>query len=153
MLGGNWAINSGIVFAPATDAMKAAGDKDERTGQEDTIESAVADWIRCSRGNGDPVLVEAILKEEQAFINSLVAAGVDVRTELCGMADAPIARGHYILDADGNRCSGGAFVNEVTKRIDQTDAKIMTDTEATARFSMTTSVVAWKKTPRAANWR
>ena len=27
MLGGNWAINSGIVFAPATDAMKAAGDK------------------------------------------------------------------------------------------------------------------------------
>ena len=42
MLGGNWAINSGIVFAPATDAMKAAGDKDERTGQEDTIESAVA---------------------------------------------------------------------------------------------------------------
>ena len=132
MLGGNWAINSGIVFAPATDAMKAAGDKDERTGQEDTIESAVADWIRCSRGNGDPVLVEAILKEEQAFINSLVAAGVDVRTELCGMADAPIARGHYILDADGNRCSGGAFVNEVTKRIDQTDAKIMTDTEATA---------------------
>lgn len=33
MLGGNWAINSGIVFAPATDAMKAAGDKDERTGR------------------------------------------------------------------------------------------------------------------------
>ena len=32
MLGGNWAINSGIVFAPATDAMMAAGDKDERTG-------------------------------------------------------------------------------------------------------------------------
>lgn len=88
-MGGNWAINTGVVFAPATDAMKNDGAIDERTGAEDTIDSAVDDWIRCAKGNCNPDLVRAVLTEEQSFINSLVADGVNVKTELCGMANAP----------------------------------------------------------------
>lgn len=129
-LGGNWAINTGVVFAPATDAMKQAGDVDERTGKEDTIEAALADWIRCTKGNCDEVLAEAILREEQAFINGLVAEGQPVKTELCGMADAPVARGHYLVDAQGNRQGGGAFTSILVDRVNQTDAVIMTDTMA-----------------------
>lgn len=70
-MGGNWAINTGVVFAPATDAMKNDGAIDERTGAEDTIDSAVDDWIRCAKGNCNPDLVRAVLTEEQSFINSL----------------------------------------------------------------------------------
>ena len=81
-MGGNWAINTGVVFAPATDAMKNDGAIDDRTGDQDTIDSAIEDWIRCAKGDCSPDLVRAILTEEQAFINSLVAEGVNVKTEL-----------------------------------------------------------------------
>lgn len=129
-MGGNWAINTGVVFAPATDAMKNDGAIDDRTGDQDTIDSAIEDWIRCAKGDCSPDLVRAILTEEQAFINSLVAEGVNVKTELCGMADAPIARGHYIVGDDGSRSSGGAFTNVLIERVNNTDAKIMLDTAA-----------------------
>ena len=129
-MGGNWAINTGVVFAPATDAMKNDGAIDERTGAEDTIDSAVDDWIRCAKGNCNPDLVRAVLTEEQSFINSLVADGVNVKTELCGMANAPIARGHYIVGDDGNRSGGGAFTNVLAERVNNTSAKILLDTTA-----------------------
>ena len=129
-MGGNWAINTGVVFAPATDAMRQDGVVDERTGAEDTLESAVADWIRCAKGDCNPVLVEAVLAEERDFINGLMAEGVAVRTELCGMADAPVARGHYIVDADGNRQGGGAFTSVLVDRVNQSGATIMLDTAA-----------------------
>lgn len=128
--GGNWAINQGVFYAPATDAMRANGDVDPRTKAEDTLEGALNDWTTSAAGRCNPVLAKIVLEEQQKFINQLVAEGYEFHTEIPG-CPAPVARGHSVKGKDGQLQGGAVYTSYLEAQIQQTDAKLIPNTTVT----------------------
>lgn len=130
-VGGDWAINTGAVWAPATDAMKAMGGVSFSTGEEDTFEGAMAEWVVLSHGDLNRELAEAAMRNAQAFVNSVYnEGGHTFHIEApSGKGDYP--RAHYLLDEDGNQQHGNAWTSIVADRLEATGATLMMNTMAT----------------------
>ncbi|WP_172623341.1 FAD-dependent oxidoreductase [Arabiibacter massiliensis] len=127
--GGNWAINQGVFYAAATDAMKANGDIDPRTGADDTIEGAYADWIEAAAGRCDPTLAKIVLEEQRNFINQLFAEGYSFYTEIPG-SPVPVARGHSVIGDDGKLLGGAVYTSYLEEKCRQAGAELVADTTA-----------------------
>lgn len=125
IIGGNWTINGGVFYAPATDAMKANGIVDPRTGKDDTIEGAIADWMATTKGVGNAKLIQVIHENMQKFINGLVAEGVKFSGFYASGA-GPVERAHLIE----GKATGGTYMEILRNRLDASGATVMTETRA-----------------------
>jgi hypothetical protein len=91
--GGDTALSGGVVYAAGTKIQEKYGAVDRRTNAPDTIESAFADWIRHSGGNGiSETLVRKILESGPQVIDYFSERGVDFMVYQSGTD--PINRGH-----------------------------------------------------------
>lgn len=128
MVGGDWAINGGGFWAPATEPLKASGEGRAEAGGDDCFDIAKDEWISLSRGLCNEDLLQVCFEETQAFINDLAAQGGHefILEKPSGAGVFP--RVHYLKADDGSKLNGSTYVGIVSDRIAQTGAKILTDT-------------------------
>lgn len=122
MLGGQWSINSGAIWAPDTEPMKALGmNTHEETGEPDSLEVAKQEWIINSKNIYNETLLDASFQNAQKLINNLYAEGHQFEVAT-GHGVPGFRRCHYLLDENGQRiASGSSYTTILQEKIASND--------------------------------
>lgn len=133
-LGGDMAVNEGIIYATETSVMKERGGViDPRTGEEDTIDSMVSDWLRHAHDGVNETMVRNIAERGPALIDWFRERGVNFGLYQSGTD--PVTRGHQWTaepnsDSAPTPAAGHNFVDVLSAEFDKLGVRTYLNTKA-----------------------
>ena len=99
--GGDWGINGGVMYAGGNTSVQAANNVvDERTGESDTLEATLADWMDTCKGECDEVFVKRVVDDGPAMIDYFAERGIEWTVYRSG--EHPVERGHQTPSKSGS---------------------------------------------------